>query len=93
MSAPFIANAYAVGAALLALWIAVRYPGRAPSLAAAFVLTGCSQVLLLLSGRVTAAAEWIAGPAFALVVVVLPLFTFAFWSAFSLGRALLARRA
>ena len=93
VSAPFIANGFAVGAALLALWIAVRFPGRSPSLSAAFALAGCSQVLLLLSRQVTAAAEWMAGPAFALLAVVLPLFTFAFWSGLCLGRALLARRA
>jgi hypothetical protein len=92
VDAASVANGYAVGAALLALWIAVRYPGRNHSIRTAFLFVCCAQVLLILCGRAMAAAESVAGPAVALLTVVLPLFTFAFWSGISLVRATLARR-
>jgi hypothetical protein len=92
MSPGLIANAYAVGSALLALWIACRYPqARARTPQGAFALAGCAYLLLLLTGRATAGAESLAGPAVALLVVVLPLFTFAFWAGICLLRATLVQ--
>lgn len=87
-----IVYGYGIGSALLAVWIVVRYPGRDWPVSRAFVLVGCSEVLLALVGRATAAAQSVAGRPVALLAVVLPLFTFAFWSGICLARAVIDRR-
>lgn len=92
MSAALIANMFAVGSALLALWIGLRYPqAQARTLRGAFGLAGCAYLLLLLIGRATAGAESLVGPVVALLAVVLPVFTFAFWAGICLLRATLVR--
>jgi hypothetical protein len=86
-----IALAYAVGAALLGLWLFVRYPSLGPrTFKAAFLLVACSYCVLLVTGPATAATETVAGPAVALLFAYLPILTFVFWSAVHLLRATLA---
>ena len=80
-----IACGYGLGAALLALWILFRYPRLGPNTLVSAVLTvGCAQLLLLLTGKATAATQGVAGPVVALVAVFLPLLVFPFWAAFRL---------
>jgi hypothetical protein len=86
-----IALAYALGAALLGLWLFVRYPALGPrTFKAAFLLVACAYLVLLATGPATAATETVAGPAVALLFAYLPILTFAFWSAVHLLRATMA---
>lgn len=92
MSATVIANGYAVGAALLAAWLLVRYPRTgARTLPGALMTSACAYVLLLSTGRATAAAQAAAGPAVGLLAVFLPMLTFAFWAGFRLLRLTASR--
>ena len=76
---------YGLGAALLALWLFLRYPRLGPStLTSALLTVGCAQLLLLVTGAATAAAKGAAGPVVALVAVLLPLLVFPFWAALRL---------
>jgi hypothetical protein len=85
LSASVIANSYAVGAALLALWLFLRFPSRGPrTFRSAGVVVVCAYGLLVVAGPATGAAEALAGPVVALLIVYLPLLTFAFWSGFRL---------
>ena len=91
LNANTIALAYAPGAALLGLWLFVRYPSLGPrTFKAAFLLVGCAYLVLLTTGPATAATEALAGPAVALLFAYLPILTFAFWSAVHLLRATMA---
>lgn len=85
VNAQGIACGYGLGAALLALWLFFRYPRLGPSTLGSAILTvGCAQLLLLITGKVTAAAQAAAGPVAALVAVFLPLLVFPFWAALRL---------
>ena len=85
LSAHGIACGYGLGAALLALWLFLRYPRLGPhTLRSAMLTVGCAQLSLLMTGSVTAAARVAAGPVVALVAVFLPLLVFDFWAALRL---------
>ena len=91
LSASAIANGYAVGAALLALWLFIRFPNNGPqTLRSAGAVVFSAFGLLLLAGPITAAAEALAGPVVALLAAFLPLLMFAFWSALRLLRVMIA---
>jgi hypothetical protein len=82
MSAQAISSGFALGAALIALWLVCRYPGLGPStLRRGFVLVACAWGLLFLVPPATAAAESAVGAPAALLLVDLPLLMFAFWAA------------
>jgi hypothetical protein len=88
LSASTIANSYAVGAALLALWLFVRVPYRGPrTFRSAGLVVVCAYGLLVVAGPATGTAQALAGPVVALLVVFLPLLTFAFWAGIRLLRA------
>ena len=85
MSAQGVVYGYALGAALLALWLFLRYPRLGPkTLTTAILTVGCAQMLLLITGAATTAAKGAAGPVVALVAVFLPLLVFPFWAALRL---------
>ena len=85
LSTQVVVYGYALGAALLALWLFLRYPRLGPNtLTSALLTVGCAQMLLLITGTVTAAAKGAAGPVVALVAVLLPLLVFPFWAALRL---------
>jgi hypothetical protein len=85
------ATGYAVGSALLALWVVVRRPSLGPdTLRASFLLCAVAYALLRATGPLMKLAVDAAGPAAALLVVV-PILAFAFWSAGVLMRAFIAR--
>jgi hypothetical protein len=91
LNAHVIGYGYALGAALLAFWLFLRYPQRGPrTLKGAFSTVGCAYLLLLVTGAATAAAQDAAGPVVALVAVFLPLLTFPFWAALRLFQVALA---
>lgn len=83
-----IAYGFAVGAALLSLWLFVRYPAAGPrAMRSCFLLVALGYGALQATGFATAAATALAGPAIALLAVYLPILTFAFWAALQLMRA------
>ncbi len=87
LSGAVIANGYAVGAALLGLWIATGYPERAPrTFAAGLRRVALASLLVLLSGPLMSGAVAVAGRPLALLLVFLPVLTFAFWSSACLLR-------
>jgi hypothetical protein len=82
----------ALGSACLALWIVVRKPSLGPrSLQPAFLLCAIAFGLLRVTGPLMRAVVDAAGPAVALLFVVVPILAFAFWSAGVLMRAVIAR--
>jgi len=82
VTAQSIACGFGIGAALLALWIFFRYPRLGPKTMGSAILTvGCAQLLLLVTGKATAAVQSAAGSVVALVAVFLPLLVFPFWAA------------
>jgi hypothetical protein len=86
-----IAGGYAVGAALLALWVFLRYPRLGPrTIRSASLTVGCAYLLLLVTGTATAAADGAAGPIVALLAVYLPLLMFPFWAGLRLLHLTLA---
>jgi hypothetical protein len=88
LSAQAVAYGYAVGAALLGLWLFARWPTFGPrTIKAAFLLVACSYCVLLAAGPAAAEAKTLAGPVVALVGVYLPILAFAFWSVIHLLRA------
>ncbi len=83
--------AYALGAALLGLWLFVRYPSFGPStLKAAFLLVAFAYCLLFTTGPTTAAIQAIAGTTVALLFAYLPILTLVFWAALHLLRTTIA---
>ena len=85
MSAYSITCGYSLGAGLLALWLFLRYPQLGPkTLGSAALTIGGAQLLLLVTGEATAAAQDAAGTVVALVAVFLPLLVFPFWAALRL---------
>jgi hypothetical protein len=92
VSSAAIVNGFALGAALLALWISARFPGvGARTLRGAAVLVGCAGIFVAFTGAAAGAAKSAAGPAVALLVVALPFFTFAFWAGIGLMRVALSQ--
>ena len=89
MSSASVVSLYAIGAALLAFWLVVRYPALGPQslqsamlvVVAVFVLQ--SPVLLLVEP-----VEVAAGSPVALLAVILPSLVTLFWSAGCLVRNL-----
>jgi hypothetical protein len=85
MSTQGVVYGFALGAALLALWLFLRYPRLGPkTLTSALLTVGGAQLSLLITGAATAAAKVAAGPIVALVAVLLPLLVFPFWAALRL---------
>jgi hypothetical protein len=82
----------AFGSASLALWIVARKPSFGPrTLRPAFALCVIAYGLLRGTGPLMKAVVDAAGPAVALLIVVVPILGFAFWSAGVLMRALITR--
>jgi hypothetical protein len=93
VSAHTVAFSYAVGAALLGLWLFARYPTFGPrTMRTSLLLVACAYCMLLAAGPATAEAQALAGTAVALVGVYLPILAFAFWTAVHLLRATIAAR-
>jgi hypothetical protein len=91
LSAAAIADGYAVGAALLGLWLVTACPEWGPrTFAAGFRRLALAYLLLLLTGPLTSAAMALAGKPFALLFVFLPVLTFAFWASACLLRLYVA---
>jgi hypothetical protein len=87
-----VAIVCAFGSASLALWIVARKPSFGPrTLRPAFALCVIAYGLLRGTGPLMKAVVDAAGPAVALLVVVVPILGFAFWSAGVLMRALITR--
>ena len=83
--------AYALGAALLGLWLFVRYPSFGPrTLKAAFLLVAFAYCLLLTTEPATAAIQALAGTTVALLCAYLPILTLVFWAALHLLRTTIA---
>jgi hypothetical protein len=85
LSPSVIANSFAVGAALLSLWIFIRFPNWGPQTfrsAGLVVFSACG--LLFLAGPFTAATEALTGPVIALLAAFLPSLMFASWAALRL---------
>ena len=93
LSASAVACSYAVGAALLGVWLYARCPKFGPrTIKTAFLLVACAYGILLAAGPAAAAAKGLAGPVLALVGVYLPMLAFAFWSVIHLLRATMDAR-
>jgi hypothetical protein len=92
MNQPVIFTAgYAVGSALLALWVVVGKPSLGPgTLRASFLLCAVAYALLRATDPLMKLVVDAAGPTAALLVVV-PVLAFAFWSACVLMRVFIAR--
>jgi len=78
VSPALVGSGSAVGSALLALWLCVRVDLGPQTMRGAFGLCVAAECLLLL---VDPAMGRIGVPAVGLLVVAIPAFTFAFWSA------------
>jgi hypothetical protein len=93
MNSPAIfAIGYAIGSALLASWVVVRKPSLGPgTLPPSFLLCAVAYGLLRASGPLMKPVVDAAGPAGGGLVVIVPILTFAFWSAGVLMRAFIAR--
>jgi hypothetical protein len=85
------ASGYAIGSALLALWVVVKKPSLGPeTLRPAFLLCAVAYGLLRATGLLVRPVVDAGGPVAALLVAV-PILAFAFWSAGVLMRAFIAR--
>jgi hypothetical protein len=72
---------YTIGAAALGLWATVRYPNRGPQrLSTSVTLAAAALALLLASDDLTRVALDAAGLTAALLGVLLPVLTLAFWT-------------
>jgi hypothetical protein len=81
---------FAVGAALIALWIACRFPAAGPrSLLSALALVVVAWLGLSLMTAVTRDVDASIGPAATLMLDVLPPLTFVFWAWACLVRVLI----
>jgi hypothetical protein len=88
MNVMAVANLFLVGAALLGLWVVARFPSFGPrSVTVSIVFVIGAFVVLAATSGTTATISRSEGPAAALMVVVLPTFTFAFWTCARLVRA------
>ena len=78
---------FALGAAMLAVWLALRYPHYGPrTVKSGLGLLACACAAALLDATLTAKVQSLAGPGVALFCVDLPLLVFAFWTASQLVR-------
>jgi hypothetical protein len=88
-----VVDLFAIGSALLALWLLVRFPSFGPrSLRASLI---ASVVCVVVEGPVLSLLEAVrnsSGQAAALLVVGLPLLTTLFWSSGCIVRAMAIRR-
>jgi hypothetical protein len=85
------ATGYAIGSALLALWVVVGRPSLGPSnLRSSFILCAVAYGLLRTTGPLMRLLVDAGGPV-AAVLVVVPILAFAFWSAGVLMRSFIAR--
>jgi hypothetical protein len=83
-----IANLFLIGSALLGLWVVARFPSFGPqSVTASILLVIAAFAVLSATDGPTGTMTRSEGPAVALVLVVLPTFTFAFWACARLVRA------
>jgi uncharacterized membrane protein YczE len=83
-----VANLFLIGTALLGLWVVARFPAFGPrSVTVSIVFVIVAFVLLSVTSGTTATMTRSKGPAAALMLVVLPTFTFAFWACARLVRA------
>lgn len=81
-----------LGSACLAFWLVVCHPGLGPrSLRSALVSCAVAAGLLQLVGPVAKWTMELAGPAIALLAVVVPVFVGAFWAGATLARAIVVR--
>lgn len=80
------------GSACLAFWLVVCHPGLGPrSLRSALVTCAVAAGLLQLVAPVAKWTMELAGPAIALLAVVVPVFVGAFWAGATLARAIVVR--
>lgn len=87
-----VADLHAVGAAVLGLWCVFRFPGRGPqSLRSAMLLVLVAGLVLAAAGVLTRVAVAIGGTPFALLCVLLPILTLAFWTGGHLVRLWVVR--
>jgi len=94
MSVGATADVFAVGAAVLGLWTVVCFPARGPqTLRSAMLVAAGACGLLVGCSELTRIAVAAGGPGFALLYVVLPILTFAFWSGGHLARVAVERLA
>jgi hypothetical protein len=78
---------FALGAAMLGVWLALRYPHYGPrTVKSGLGLLACACGTALLDGRLTGVVRGVAGPGVALFCVDLPMLVFAFWTASQLVR-------
>jgi hypothetical protein len=88
VSAQVVGVGEAVGSALLAYWVIVRFPGRGPqSIRSSTVACAASFVLLRLVAPAMRWAVDATDSATALLLVAVPVFVCVFWSAGALVRA------
>jgi hypothetical protein len=93
VSANTLTNLYAIGAALLALWLLVRYPSLGPRKLRPAIVASAGAVLLewpLLMTLETVRHS--TGPGVALLLIGLPLLTSLFWTSGCLVRVLVDAR-
>jgi uncharacterized membrane protein YczE len=88
MNVLVVANLFLVGAALLGLWVVARFPSFGPqSVTVSIVFVIVAFVVLSVTSGTTATMTRAEGPAAALMFVVRPTFTCAFWACGRLVRA------
>src|SRR5439155_18055239 len=81
-------NLFAVGSAGLGLWAVARFPSFGPrSVSRSFVLVIAAFAVLSATNGLTGTVTRAEGPAAALLLVVLPSLTLAFWACACLVRA------
>jgi hypothetical protein len=91
ISIPAAVVASVVGSAALASWLVICRRALGPqALGSSMAACAVAAVLLEVAGRTTAAVTSSANSAVALLLVVVPIFGFAFWSGGVLVRALAA---
>ena len=91
MSAHTTVSMFAAGAALLAFWVNVRFPGFGPSrVSRAIVAAGVAVALQTPSLWLIASTRASLGAPAALLLVALPSLTLLFWTAACLLRSLAA---
>jgi hypothetical protein len=82
-----LAFGFALAAALLAAWLAWRFPAYGPrTVRSGLGLLAFACLAAILDGPTTALVQGFAGPGVALFCVDLPLLVFAFWTAGQLVR-------
>lgn len=76
-----------LGAAMLAVWLALRFPAYGPrTVKSGLGLLACACGAAILDGTLTGKVRGVAGPGVALFCVDLPMLVFAFWTTSQLVR-------